>query len=461
LPSANIHDSDPYIPDYEAAHIPSPSKVDLESCPETQVLTQLPVEENNQQSDERTREASTDAAQRLEALFQPASEVKTTPSSKSSVASLLEHAQPEDPIKALDALQEAIDEVEGSLPILRALPETRSPTTRLSPPKMKSSSPKTSALLSLKQKKQTNVLKDTSSATFSPKVQQTKKRSAIAALNTPPKASKSTKPVTKSDFQLPGEVIAAKLKAQREERLKREQEEEKKRKEFKARPVMKPMKSYEVKDTLKSKARMSMMSSSINVAQKSSEAGDTSSRPAVRPSMPTSRSSSTLRLTTQGPRPVANTSSLRSKPATVIMTQVRKPAISAATMGRSIAREQHQSTSRSSLSSSRKSDATALIATEPQPRQKATGAEVFKRPMLQKAMEERALKERIEAQKKAKADAAERSRQLSREFAAKKAGSKSGSRNVSASTESPVTESFREVPAGASRGEEVKTGIEV
>lgn len=49
---------------------------------------------------------------------------------------------------------------------------------------------------------------------------------------------KSTKAPTKSTFTLPGEAVAARLKAAREERLKREEEEAQKRREFKARYVI-------------------------------------------------------------------------------------------------------------------------------------------------------------------------------------------------------------------------------
>jgi hypothetical protein len=52
-----------------------------------------------------------------------------------------------------------------------------------------------------------------------------------------PPPPKSTKPPTVANFQLPGEAISAKLRAQKEERLKREEEEAAKRTTFKARPA--------------------------------------------------------------------------------------------------------------------------------------------------------------------------------------------------------------------------------
>lgn len=93
--------------------------------------------------------------------------------------------------------------------------------------------------------------------------------------------TKSAKPPTRSTFSLPGDAIAAKMKAQREERLKKEEEAAaeaaRKRTEFKARPVPKTMtagsrrgsgggsggkgriSSVLPRETLASRARMSLM----------------------------------------------------------------------------------------------------------------------------------------------------------------------------------------------------------
>ncbi|KAF2872378.1 hypothetical protein BDV95DRAFT_382310 [Massariosphaeria phaeospora] len=105
----------------------------------------------------------------------------------------------------------------------------------------------------------------------------------------PPPKTKSTKPPTKANFQLPGEAVAARLKAQREERLKREEEDAEgaKKPTFKARPV--PVHKNTpalVRQTASSKARESMISkentssltvpsstrraSSVNVGKRSS-----------------------------------------------------------------------------------------------------------------------------------------------------------------------------------------------
>jgi hypothetical protein len=53
----------------------------------------------------------------------------------------------------------------------------------------------------------------------------------------PPPPAKSTKPVTKANFELPGEAFARKIAAEKEARKKRMEEEEMRRKEQKAKPA--------------------------------------------------------------------------------------------------------------------------------------------------------------------------------------------------------------------------------
>jgi hypothetical protein len=103
--------------------------------------------------------------------------------------------------------------------------------------------------------------------------------------------TKSAKPPTKSTFTLPGAAVSAKLKAQREERLKKQEAEAeaeaaRKRTEFKARPVPKAItaavtgkgrnSSILPRETAASKARMSMM------AAKEDEDGKENAGPASR-----------------------------------------------------------------------------------------------------------------------------------------------------------------------------------
>ncbi|RMZ77470.1 hypothetical protein DV738_g4377, partial [Chaetothyriales sp. CBS 135597] len=96
----------------------------------------------------------------------------------------------------------------------------------------------------------------------------TKKRATSGPLSTSRPGfvpAKSTKAPTRSNFSLPGEAIAAKIKAQREERAKKE-EEEKSRQSFKARPAppttSRP--SLAPRENRASQARMSAIRSGSN-----------------------------------------------------------------------------------------------------------------------------------------------------------------------------------------------------
>ncbi|KAI4719874.1 hypothetical protein E4T48_03927 [Aureobasidium sp. EXF-10727] len=77
----------------------------------------------------------------------------------------------------------------------------------------------------------------------------------------PPVTQKSTKPVTKATFQLSSDAFAAKMKAQKEARLLKQKEEDEKREKeravFKARPVPKSIaKPAEVRQNAASRARL-------------------------------------------------------------------------------------------------------------------------------------------------------------------------------------------------------------
>ncbi|KAI9678162.1 MAG: hypothetical protein M1817_006107 [Caeruleum heppii] len=83
----------------------------------------------------------------------------------------------------------------------------------------------------------------------------TRPRPSSLSLRAPPPVAKSTKPLTRPTFTLPGEAISAKLKAQREERLKREEAETKQKREFRARPVRKSEVVPAVKENVASRVR--------------------------------------------------------------------------------------------------------------------------------------------------------------------------------------------------------------
>ncbi|KAF2262256.1 hypothetical protein CC78DRAFT_569862 [Lojkania enalia] len=211
----------------------------------------------------------------------------------------------------------------------------------------------------------------------------------------PPPPPKSSKPPTKPTFQLPGDAIAAKLKAQKEERLKREEEEAAKKPIFKARPV--PTKKNvpaTVRQTAASKARENLMQGKPAVEPKDA-------KPTVAPA----KRMSTMNGVTIAPLP-ARTSSVKQHPNSVAI-------------------------SRTTSSSSANASNRASVILNPGPVTKSTvtpadaaaqrlkAREIFNRDKLEKEAREKERKEKEEAARKARAEAAERGRIASREWAEK------------------------------------------
>jgi hypothetical protein len=211
---------------------------------------------------------------------------------------------------------------------------------------------------------------------------------------------KSTKPPTKSTFELPGEALSRKKREAYEARLKAQEEEERKRREFKAKPLRKSvMPDFVPRDTAASLARKSQVvnpenaiaatglpysSLSLKVAKRGSIVG------AHRPSI----------LATN----MANTSAARS-PGPPGNRHSRKVS---ATGGVSV----------SGLATQR-----TVSAFEVQT-QRQRAKEIYSRDM--KAIEEleKERREREAAAKKSREEAAERGRQASREWAEKQRAKK-------------------------------------
>ncbi|KXS97807.1 hypothetical protein AC578_10542 [Pseudocercospora eumusae] len=274
---------------------------------------------------------------------------------------------------------------------------------------------------------------------------------------TPPPPPKSTKAPTKSTFQLPGEAIAAKLKAAKEARLQKESEESTAKKTFKARPAPSFAKKPPppVRQTSTSKARESIMNGQpvANASSKRPHSVATT-RPAARtapiaikkPSVPAKvapkLTSSTNASASSKTRPVsgvppkaAKSLSVTKRPSTVMGT-LDKP--------------------RTSLAPKPNPPATAQKTNGT-----AKGKEVFNRAAQAKSNAEKEKREKEEAAKKARAAAAERGRQASRDWAEKqrlkKLGLKPETKPAAAegqatagsepATEMPLAEVSAEAPA--------------
>lgn len=191
----------------------------------------------------------------------------------------------------------------------------------------------------------------------------------------PPPPPRSSKPPTVPNFQLPGEAVAAKLRAQREERQKREEEEAAKKATFKARPA--PIQKGGpalVRQTAASKARENLMSSE----KKENGLSRTGSINAGKRNSIISR---------PPPSTTPSSSSVNSNRNSMILNGA--PAA--------------------------KSTVTANDAAA----QRLKGREIFNRDKIEKEQREKERREKEEAAKKARAEAAERGRIASREWAEK------------------------------------------
>lgn len=204
--------------------------------------------------------------------------------------------------------------------------------------------------------------------------------------------AKSEKPTTKSTFVLPGEAVAAKLKAQREERAKREEEAAaaaEKKNQNKTRPVTSKVSRPSVmpRENKASMARMSMMVK-----------GNTEDKENVAPVRPATRPTSTsVTVTKRRPDTTqANTSARR----TTTVAPESNPTSKRTTM--SIAPVQR-----------------ILSTSSNGPTVTMKGKEVFERQRNNREAELKERKEKEEAAKRARAEAAERGRQASREWAEK------------------------------------------
>ena len=216
--------------------------------------------------------------------------------------------------------------------------------------------------------------------------------------------AKSAKAPTKSTFALPGEAVAAKLKAQREERIKQEAEAEEEKKKFKARPVPR-FSSATVRETAASKARQSLMiGSNVNNSNENMPPSSRGSRPS------TSNSA-------------ANDIKVKKRPSSMIVkssVNTTKP-----TPATSLTRTNNTATANTSATRSSRPISTIIQHTTTKSvvtqsdiaTQRARAKEIFGREYKMKEDMERTKKEKEEAAKKARLEAAERGRAASREWA--------------------------------------------
>ena len=273
-----------------------------------------------------------------------------------------------------------------------------------------------------------------------------RRRPISVSFPTPPPPTKSSKPLTKPIFQLPGEAIAAKLKAQREERQKREEEELVKKRDFKARPApaRKTATPVVVKYTATSKARESLIHGGN---PEPSEKENKTAGPGT--TVPPLKRTSLISTTMSGKR--RSTITAMSRRASSLLNRPVSTLPGSGSDERNTPTANHErppfttSTSTTSNASKRLSIATAAQAIKSTVTpadvvtQRIKAREIFNRDKVEKEERERQRREKEEAAKKARAEAAERGRIASREWAERQKVKKAMSTAVVAKAEEAET----------------------
>lgn len=257
-------------------------------------------------------------------------------------------------------------------------------------------------------------------------VPHSKPRPISLSFPTPPPPPKSTRPATRPSFALPGEAVAARLKAAKEARLAREaasssakeaaakdkSAEVPKRAAFKARPAPKfDVQTAVVRGTKASLARESLGGGLVGGLGRTSSVREAGKG---RVSMAGTERRASVAVV----RPKPSEGVKRARPQSVIVTGAQMGQLGASLAGgRTLVVG-----GRPSMSSA----ATGKTGTE-------KGKEVFKRAAVEKAEADREKREKEEAAKKARAEAAERGRALSREWAERQKA-KAGKAKIAASS---------------------------
>jgi len=380
---------------------------------------------------------------------------------------------PQDPIEAMDAVAEAVELVENAIPrdedivspkkVVKMTTANGPPPSAMKPARrsmnISSATPRKStnprqAPLSNGVKRTESVKKprprassvrkpDTTAKDPAGKadIPHSKPRPISMSFPTPPPPAKSSKPSTRPTFQLPGEAVAAKLKAAKEERQKKEEEEAAKRPAFKARPApkMKEGGGAVVRPTAASRARESLMLGKDQPTTNGVPAGPSGMQrsTSVRESLLKDRASrmSTMtssRMSTVTPRPTPAAGRVAPKPRPTSMIITSRPSTIAASnqantsRPRTTTNEQTRSKPRPQSMIMNSTIETAFTAptttTNGSTTQKSStttskGKAVFARHANEREEQERKKREKEEAAKKARAAAAEKGRVASREWA--------------------------------------------
>jgi hypothetical protein len=405
----------------------------------------------------------------------------------------------EESIEAFDALEEALEQVGKAIVFDQSADEDKSPrkatfprsarTAKKSPlasrvsressvaskQALKPSAPRSSIVRSssvrapVKERKASAEVADYLAS---------KRRPISMSFPTPPPPPKSTKAPTKATFQLPGEAVAAKLKAQKEERLKREAEEGPK----KPRPISMPPPTKSTKPPTKPTFQLpgeavaaKLKAQKEERLRREAEGEEPAPRQVSIPPRPKSTKPPTVasfqlpgeaiaaklkaqkeeRLKREEDAEFAKKASFKARPAParkLVATAVRQTSTSKAreglmskesqagvsiapppqrtsslTVGKRSSMILPRAVSNSSATSSHRNSVIlntgpvvkSTVTPEDAVAQKAKGKQVFNRDKMEKENRDRERREKEDAAKKARAEAAERGRIASREWAEK------------------------------------------
>lgn len=349
--------------------------------------------------------------------------------------------RPEDSIEAIDALEDALEQIGNEIPLLNGSDHpkngsssdgnskrtakrslgtiARKGASRADNSSLKSARIKTikpghikaasvqetgiDSRYSIRAKTHTSKSANSDAQKASNKQTESPKRRPVSlSFPTPQPPPKSRKPPTKPTFQLPGEAVAAKLKAQREERLKREETNEPKKRESQLHPVRKSVApAIPVKGTVTSRARMSAAHQQPNNAPSGGTKRVSVVQKPFTPRKPAQIAKPNTTLTKTGPRRPPTKTPLSSTPSNTARPRTTSSSITS------------NSSATVKSAATRKSSVTASDIV--QQRQKAR--EIFARDRQENDEREAARWLKEDAARKARAEASERGRIASREWA--------------------------------------------
>ncbi|KAL2131136.1 hypothetical protein VTI74DRAFT_5521 [Chaetomium olivicolor] len=311
------------------------------------------------------------------------------------------------------------------------------PTSLLPPkPPAKSSKPSTVPAFELPGEAVARRLKEQREQRRSQQITPEQQAATAAAFSPSKPHFKSSKPPTRPTFELPGEAISRKKREEREAKLRAQEEEERKRREFKARPIRASLVvPYTVpRDTLASLARQKARQTEGSSDSNGTTITPTSSKKRLsmafppsstsRPQPSTATPTATAATPSRGRNQTSSTSSDQPMSISATSTSRATSTSAASTRSGTSLRSRHTNSSTTHNTSTTSSRRSTVLSSEDLAQQRQRGKDVLAKDRSFAAEREREKRERENAAREARREAAERSRMLSREWAEKRKNKK-------------------------------------